>query len=388
MPVKAPIYLKTPTDRRGRKLKLRDFLSGDMISPPLGDLRHSAHVGPRGLQDAFGDVSFLRGQTDMLASPRGGQDGHGAPTQAPSSQDPSVLAPSSHQDPRPSLRGPQSGQQPRTEAPSSHHSTTAPVTSLHNGHGSSGRAPNSQQDPYPSLRAPHSRHEPPLQAPPPSIRPVYNGQRLSGSQENCPALSSHQDTLPSLRGPHSEHRPPPQTPLYLNPPAHPPSSPQDPHTSPPLTASSLALLISQEQAPPKPPRLHLTTPPQPGPAPPSLSDSIRRLVPSSASSSEDSLFEAWGPPWAPRGGLSLHSDCPGLSSEDLRGNEGGQSDEGRSNEGSPTSLPPTDSNMSEAMVTNSDLTQSSSVMAALDLDLGPSIMDDVLSIMDRYGAPQ
>lgn len=327
MPVKAPIYLKTPTDRRGRKLRLRDFLSGDMISPPLGDFRHSAHVGPRGLQDAFGDVSFLQGQTDMLASPRVGQDGHGAPTQAPSSQDPPVQAPSS-QDPPPSLRGGQSRHRPRTAAPSSHHSTTAPITPLHNGHGSSGRAPSSQQDPYPSLRAPHSRHRPPLQAPPPlqalppSIRPVYNGQQLSGSQESAQALSSHQDTLPSLGGLHSGHRAPPQTPTHLNPPAPPPSSLQDPHTSPPLSASALALLISQEQAPPKPPRLHLTTPPRRSPAP-SLSDSIQRLVPSSASSSEDSLFEAWGPPGAPRGGLSLDSDCPGLSSEDLRGNEGG-----------------------------------------------------------------
>ncbi|TRY99765.1 hypothetical protein DNTS_020939 [Danionella cerebrum] len=66
MPAKTPIYLKTSTPRRGKKPKTRHFLSGDMISPPLGDLRHSAHVGPDGEGGMFGDVGFLQGKLDML----------------------------------------------------------------------------------------------------------------------------------------------------------------------------------------------------------------------------------------------------------------------------------------------------------------------------------
>uniref|UniRef100_A0A3Q3H0A3 Zgc:154093 n=1 Tax=Kryptolebias marmoratus TaxID=37003 RepID=A0A3Q3H0A3_KRYMA len=68
MPVNTPIYLKTTTPKKGKKLKLRDVLSGDMISPPLGDVRHSAHVGPEGEGDMFGDVGFLQGKMDMLPS--------------------------------------------------------------------------------------------------------------------------------------------------------------------------------------------------------------------------------------------------------------------------------------------------------------------------------
>ncbi|MBN3326029.1 BORG1 protein, partial [Atractosteus spatula] len=66
MPAKTPMYLKTSTPKRGKKLKLRDILSGDMISPPLGDLRHSAHVGPEGETDMFGDVGFIQGKLDLL----------------------------------------------------------------------------------------------------------------------------------------------------------------------------------------------------------------------------------------------------------------------------------------------------------------------------------
>ncbi|KAK6470671.1 cdc42 effector protein 3-like [Huso huso] len=66
MPAKTPIYLKTSTPKRGKKLKLRDVLSVDMISPPLGDFRHSAHVGPAGEGDMFGDVSFMQGKLDLL----------------------------------------------------------------------------------------------------------------------------------------------------------------------------------------------------------------------------------------------------------------------------------------------------------------------------------
>uniref|UniRef100_A0A665TUW4 Zgc:154093 n=1 Tax=Echeneis naucrates TaxID=173247 RepID=A0A665TUW4_ECHNA len=76
MPAKTPIYLKTTTPKKGRKLKLREVLSGDMISPPLGDVRHSAHVGPEGEGDMFGDVGFLQGKIDMLPSLSRTQSGH------------------------------------------------------------------------------------------------------------------------------------------------------------------------------------------------------------------------------------------------------------------------------------------------------------------------
>nr|XP_033813125.1 cdc42 effector protein 3-like [Geotrypetes seraphini] len=66
MPAKTPIYLKTSTPKRGKKVKLRDVLSGDMISPPLGDFRHSAHIGLDGEGDMFGELSFLQGKYDLL----------------------------------------------------------------------------------------------------------------------------------------------------------------------------------------------------------------------------------------------------------------------------------------------------------------------------------
>uniref|UniRef100_A0A8C5QHF5 CRIB domain-containing protein n=1 Tax=Leptobrachium leishanense TaxID=445787 RepID=A0A8C5QHF5_9ANUR len=66
MPAKTPIYLKTSTPKRGKKPKLRDMLSREMISPPLGDFRHSAHIGVHGEGDMFGELSFLQGKYDLL----------------------------------------------------------------------------------------------------------------------------------------------------------------------------------------------------------------------------------------------------------------------------------------------------------------------------------
>ncbi|XP_066426843.1 cdc42 effector protein 2 [Molothrus aeneus] len=71
MATKVPIYLKRGS-RKGRKEKLRDILSSDMISPPLGDFRHTIHVGSGGQGDTFGDVSFLQGKFHLL--PRGAAD--------------------------------------------------------------------------------------------------------------------------------------------------------------------------------------------------------------------------------------------------------------------------------------------------------------------------
>lgn len=65
MSTKAPIYLKRGS-RKGKKEKLRDLLSSDMISPPLGDFRHTIHIGSGGGSDMFGDISFLQGKFHLL----------------------------------------------------------------------------------------------------------------------------------------------------------------------------------------------------------------------------------------------------------------------------------------------------------------------------------
>ncbi|NXU19226.1 BORG1 protein, partial [Pardalotus punctatus] len=75
MATKVPIYLKRGS-RKGKKEKLRDILSSDMISPPLGDFRHTIHIGSGGERDTFGDISFLQGKFHLL--PRAGdRDGDG-----------------------------------------------------------------------------------------------------------------------------------------------------------------------------------------------------------------------------------------------------------------------------------------------------------------------
>uniref|UniRef100_A0A670JI94 CDC42 effector protein 2 n=1 Tax=Podarcis muralis TaxID=64176 RepID=A0A670JI94_PODMU len=67
---KVPIYLKRGS-RRGKKEKLRDILSSDMISPPLGDFRHTIHIGSGGENDMFGDISFLQGKFHLLPRTEG-----------------------------------------------------------------------------------------------------------------------------------------------------------------------------------------------------------------------------------------------------------------------------------------------------------------------------
>ncbi|XP_069501077.1 cdc42 effector protein 2 [Ambystoma mexicanum] len=70
MSTKAPIYLKRGS-RKGKKEKLRDILSSDMISPPLGDFRHTIHIGSGGESDMFGDISFLQGKFHLLPQTEG-----------------------------------------------------------------------------------------------------------------------------------------------------------------------------------------------------------------------------------------------------------------------------------------------------------------------------
>ncbi|NXX51923.1 BORG1 protein, partial [Tricholaema leucomelas] len=73
MSTKVPIYLKRGS-RKGKKEKLRDLLSSELISPPLGDFRHTIHVGSGGQGDTFGDISFLQDKLHLL--PRRNQSGH------------------------------------------------------------------------------------------------------------------------------------------------------------------------------------------------------------------------------------------------------------------------------------------------------------------------
>ncbi|XP_077467468.1 cdc42 effector protein 2 [Stigmatopora argus] len=246
MPAKTPMYLKSSTPKRGKKPKLRDVLSGDMISPPLGDVRHSAHVGPRGERDMFGDVEFLSGKMDMLPARKGDARSH-------------------------SVDG-------------------------RNG-----------------------------------IEAAASDYSYNGFHYECSSSGLLKSTI------------------------------------------SMPVFVAHEQAPPKPPRLHLDDGEQrrlqpadvrakrPGRRPVengggdlSFSPLLRRLVPSSGSfsevSSEESVSDICG-----RRGLSLDSDA-GLSNEDLR-------------DDSPCGLFPR---------------SESAAALDLDLDLGPSILDDVLRIMDRY----
>lgn len=71
MPAKTPIYLKAGNAKKGKKFKLRDILSPDMISPPLGDFRHTIHIGKEGQHDVFGDISFLQGNYELLPGNEG-----------------------------------------------------------------------------------------------------------------------------------------------------------------------------------------------------------------------------------------------------------------------------------------------------------------------------
>ncbi|XP_035856931.1 cdc42 effector protein 3 [Sander lucioperca] len=296
MPAKTPMYLKTTTPKKGKRLRLRDVLSGDMISPPLGDVRHSAHVGPEGEGDMFGDVGFLQGKMNML----------------------------------------------------------------------------------------------------PALSRVQDGRSHSVERHLDDGFTARQDTHNyAYNGYHYQHT---STGLLK-------------------TTISMPVFISHEQAPPKPPRLHLDDPSSSSlpsqqnsfhhhqqPADTShkrangyrhtdnhgqlfengvvgrlasepcrdisLSPAIRMLVPSSGSfseaSSEDSMSETCGL-LDGRRGLSLDSDA-GLSNEDLRSER---------SESPCTAFHPA------GLTVSSGVSRSDS-MAGLNLDLGPSIMEDVLSIMDRY----
>lgn len=291
MPAKTPMYLKTTTPKKGKKLKLRDILSGDMISPPLGDVRHSAHVGPEGEGDMFGDVGFLQGKMNMLPSNTQTQNG-------------------------------------RTQRQTDDNFTTKPDSHDY------------------SYNGYHYQHSP---------------TGLLKATVSMPVFIAHEQAPPK----------PPR--LHLGDPSPPQQTAMQYHQAPERSHKQSNGTESQQQ-----PRASLFENGVVGrfASEPcrdiSLSPTIRKLVPSSGSfsevSSEDSMYEACGPLDVHRG-LSLDSDA-GLSNEDLMSER---------SESPCTPFQP-------AIVTAPAGVPRSDSMAGLNLDLGPSILEDVLSIMDRYKA--
>lgn len=302
MPAKTPMYLKTTTPKKGKKLKLRDVLSGDMISPPLGDVRHSAHVGPDGEDDMFGDVGFLQGKMNMLPSLSRTQNGHSRSHSVERRLDDDLSA---KQD-----------------------SHSYAYNGYHYQHSSTGLLKSTISMPV------FIAHE---QAPP-------KPPRLHLDDPSPPSLTSQQSNF-------HHHQQPTET-SHKQSNGH-ADNPSQLHPTLSLFENGVVGRLASE------PCRDI-----------SLSPSIRRLVPSSGSlsegSSEDSMSEICGP-LDVRRGLSLDSDA-GLSNEDLR---------------SERSESPCTAFQPAALTASSGVSRSDS-MAGLDLDLGPSILEDVLSIMDRY----
>ncbi|XP_056904976.1 cdc42 effector protein 3 [Takifugu flavidus] len=315
MPAKTPIYLKTTTPKKGKKLKLRDILSGDMISPPLGDVRHSAHVGPEGEGDMFGDVGFLQGKMNMLPSNSRTQNGR---------------------------------------SQSVERQTDDNFTTKQDSHNYSYNGYHYQHSPPGLLKTTMSMpvfiaHE---QAPPKP--PRLHLDDPSPPQQNHfhyhqAAEKSHKQSNGYGYTERQGH------PGYTERQGHPGYTERQGHPGVSLFENGIVGRLASE------PCRDI-----------SLSPTIRKLVPSSGSfsevSSEDSMYEACGPLDVHRG-LSLDSDA-GLSNEDLM---------------SERSESPCTPFQPDIVTAPSGVPRSES-MAGLNLDLGPSILEDVLSIMDRYKA--
>ncbi len=304
MPAKTPMYLKTTTPKKGKKLKLRDVLSGDMISPPLGDVRHSAHVGPDGEDDMFGDVGFLQGKMNMLPTLSRTQNGHARSHSVERHLDDGLTA--------------------------RHDSHNYAYNGYHYQHSSSGLLKTTISMPV------FIAHE---QAPP-------KPPRLHLDDPSPASLPSQQN--------HFRHHQQPTEMSHKQANGHSHTdNPSGQHPTRSLFENGMVGRLASE------PCRDI-----------SLSPSIRRLVPSSGSfsegSSEDSMSEICSP-LDVRRGLSLDSDA-GLSNEDLR---------------SERSESPCTAFQLAGLTASSSVSRSDS-MAGLNLDLGPSILEDVLSIMDRY----
>uniref|UniRef100_A0A8C8VHH2 CRIB domain-containing protein n=1 Tax=Pelusios castaneus TaxID=367368 RepID=A0A8C8VHH2_9SAUR len=64
-----PILKQLVSNSAHSKRRSRADLTAEMISAPLGDFRHTMHVGRAG--DAFGDTSFLNSKAGEPEPPRG-----------------------------------------------------------------------------------------------------------------------------------------------------------------------------------------------------------------------------------------------------------------------------------------------------------------------------
>ncbi|KAM4628170.1 uncharacterized protein ACJ7VT_002995 isoform 1-T2 [Polymixia lowei] len=328
MPAKTPIYLKTSTPKRGKKLKLRDVLSGDMISPPLGDVRHSAHVGPEGEGDMFGDVGFLQGKMDMLPFLNRLQNGHGRSQSMERRLDEGFTV----------------NQDSHSYSYNGHHYHPSSTGLLKTTISMPVFISHEQAPPKP----PRLHLDDP--SPPPYV-PSQSQQNHSHQQQS----NNHTQTHAGHAHNYNQNNTHKQT--QSNGYNHASDSQAHQHC-----VLSLREHGGMDRLPSEPCR-DISFPP-----------GLRRLVPSSGSfsevSSEDSMSETCGPLDARRG-LSLDSDA-GLSNEDLR------------SERSDSPCAPVHPASHLAVSSSPPGVSRSDSMVGLDLDLGPSILEDVLSIMDRY----
>ncbi|XP_072547258.1 uncharacterized protein [Salminus brasiliensis] len=310
MPAKTPMYLKTSTPKRGKRFKLRDVLSGDMISPPLGDVRHSAHVGPDGQGDMFGDVGFLQGKLDML----------------------------------PGLARPH---HTRSNSMDRHldemfEVTPKGISHTYDSHRNSHHTPHLKSTiSMPIFIAPE---QPPPK--PPRLHLEENSPHEHQQQQEQQKNHHNQNQQEQQKNHHNQNQQEQQK-NYHN------QSQQELQRNNHNHQQRSMSVCEEAMGHCNKPCNDLT-----------LSASIpilRHLVPSTGSfseaSSDDSMSDGCGP-LDPRRGLSLDSDA-GLSNEDLR------------------------SDRSESPVLSAAVSRSESLVG-LDLDLGPSILEDVLRIMDRY----
>lgn len=438
MPAKTPMYLKTSTPRKGKRLKLRDFLSGDLISPPLGEVRHRAHIGVEGRGDMFGDVSFLQGNLDMLPpsngrchSAEGGAEEDSAHRRTndysfngfhyqssapgllkttvsmpvfiahePAPPKPPRLhldeAPPPKQSARLQLDDQKRPEERRRQDRATHKTSHAsPHNDLngaqHNATHAATHAATHDGQHVGSRHAPHNvnpdktsfnrnRHDAtsgvahyatsnagPYTAPHSAPNATAHvGQHASW--QNAPHNATSNITSHATSYNRNRHDAPHGAVHYATSHDAPCTAPQDTANAAPHAAANPLISLCANGAVGRvasEPHRDISLPP-----------AVRKLVPSSGSfseaSSEDSLSDVCGPLDARRG-LSLDSDA-GLSNEDLRS----ERSDSPANGPLPFPYAAGPAHSSSAVVSRSDS------LSRLDLDLGPSIMEDVLSIMDRY----
>ncbi|XP_066539802.1 cdc42 effector protein 3-like isoform X2 [Hoplias malabaricus] len=75
MPLRTTLEGKSASGRWPRRSSKRKVVSVNMISLPLADFRHLAHIGTDANRDSFGDLSFLKkGQSLLLQSSQSEQN--------------------------------------------------------------------------------------------------------------------------------------------------------------------------------------------------------------------------------------------------------------------------------------------------------------------------